>query len=93
VDAAFLLYRHAAQKGDAAAAFMLARIVDPADETPSGTLKKAAESALEWYRNAQQGKHPEAGASIARLKTWVEKQASTGDADAQRLLKLFPAAM
>lgn len=93
IDAAFLVYRYAAQKGDANAAFKLARIVDPADETPSGTLKKSPESALEWYRSAAEGKHPEAGASIARLKTWVEKQASTGDAEAQRVLKLFPSAM
>ncbi|MCC7048248.1 MAG: sel1 repeat family protein [Alphaproteobacteria bacterium] len=92
IDAAFLVYRYAAQKGDANAAFKLAKIVDPADDTPSGTLKKAPESALEWYRSAAGGKHPEAGASIARLKAWVEKQAGTGDADAQRLLKQFPAA-
>ncbi|MCC6469283.1 MAG: sel1 repeat family protein [Alphaproteobacteria bacterium] len=91
IDAAFLVYRYAAQKGDANAAFKLAKIVDPADDTPSGTLKKAPESALEWYRSAAEGKHPEAGASIARLKTWVEKQAGAGDADAQRLLKQFPA--
>lgn len=89
VDAAFLLYRHAAQKGDANAALRLARLLDPADDAPSGSLKKGAESALEWYRSAESAKLPEAAGAIDRLKAWVQKQADSGDAEAQRMLKRF----
>lgn len=89
IDAAFLLYRHAAQKGNASAALKLARLLDPADETPSGSLKKGAESALEWYRSAEASKLPEAAGAIVRLKAWVQKQADAGDAEAQQMLKRF----
>jgi TPR repeat protein len=89
IDAAFLLYRAAAQKGDAGAAVKLGRLFDPADQTPTGSLKKSADSALDWYRQAAGAKHPDAEAGLARLKTWAEQQAGTGDADAQRVLKRF----
>ncbi|MBL8705884.1 MAG: hypothetical protein JNM30_13615 [Rhodospirillales bacterium] len=89
IDAAFLLYRAAAQKGDAGAAVKLARLFDPADQTPSGSLKKSADSAFDWYRQAAGAQHPDAAGGLARLKAWVEQQAGTGDADAQRVMKRF----
>lgn len=89
IDAAFLLYRAAAQKGDAGAAAKLGRLFDPADATPTGSLKKSADSAFDWYRQAAEAKHPDAEPGLTRLKAWVEKQATAGDAEAQRVLKRF----
>lgn len=89
IDAAFLLYRAAAQKGDAGAAVKLGRLFDPADPTPTGSLKKSADSAFDWYRQAAEAKHPDAEPGLTRLKTWAETQAQAGDAEAQRVLKRF----
>jgi cytoskeletal protein RodZ len=88
-DAAFLLLEFAADSGNAAAALAVARYYDPTDKEPSGTIYKNSESAYDWYTEALAGGQENAGTRMAKLRSWVEEQASQGSSEARELLNTW----
>src|SRR5690606_13316622 len=85
---AMLLYFFAARGGHADAAFDLATFNDPNRhaETPSLMNEPDAFQAYRWYRQAEEAGHDTASARLTELRTWAERAAGTGDAEAERLL-------
>jgi hypothetical protein len=88
-DAAFLLLEYAADSGSAEAAMLVARYYDPADDMPSGTIRKNPETAYNWYMEALNGGREEVRQHITNLRQWVEAQAEQGSVEAQQLLKVW----
>lgn len=88
-DAAFLLLEYAAESGHAGAAFSVGRYYDPTSDTPSGTIRKNASSAYEWYQVAFDNGRAEAAAEQARLKLWVQEKAAKGFWESEQLLKTW----
>ena len=86
-DAAFLLFEYAAETGNAEAAKYVARYYDPTDDFPSGTIRKNPEIAYGWYQKALAGGHEDVQLNMAKLRIWVEEQASQGSNEARQLLK------
>jgi TPR repeat protein len=86
-DAAFLLFEYAAETGNGEAAKYVARYYDPTDDFPSGTIRKNPEIAYDWYQKALAGGHEDVQLNMAKLRTWVEEQASQGSNEARQLLK------
>ena len=86
-DAAFLLLEYAADSGNAEAALAVARYYDPADNEPSGTIRKNPQTAYNWYREALTGGQEKAKKNLAQLRSWVEAQADEGSHEARELLK------
>lgn len=89
-DAAFLLLEYAADSGIAEAALAVARYYDPTDTESSGTIRKNAESAYDWYTEALAGGQNTAKTRLAQLRSWVEEQATQGSAEARELLNTWP---
>ncbi len=85
-DAAFLLLEYAADSGNPAAALAVGRYYDPADDGPSGTIRKNPETARDWYREALKGGRPEAQRLLDRLHDWLAEQARQGSREARELL-------
>ena len=85
---AHLLYFFAARTGHAASAFVLAEMFDPNYFTKDTSLigRPDPVQASKWYRNAVNNGYAQAGERLKQLKQWVVKRASTGDAEARRLL-------
>jgi hypothetical protein len=86
-DAAFLLLEYAADSGHGEAAFLVACYYDPTDSSPSGSIRKNAQSAYEWYRAAVQNGQPEASDRLARLKASIREKAVQGSWESEQLLK------
>jgi TPR repeat protein len=83
-----LLYFFAARGGNAEAAFALAASYDPNHRTEASSLLAEADSyqAYRWYREAREAGHESASERLAELRTWAERAAGTGNAEAERLL-------
>ena len=86
-DAAFILLEYAAETGNGEAAKYVARYYDPTDDFPSGTIRKNPEIAYDWYQKALAGGHEDVQQNMAKLRIWVEEQASQGSNEACQLLK------
>jgi len=86
-DAAFILLEYAAESGNAEAALEVARFYDPTFEGSSGTIQKDPAAAYEYYQVALAGGQNEAKAHLKKLRSWVEKEAAKGSAQAQELLR------
>jgi TPR repeat protein len=85
-DAAFLLLEYAAESGHPEAAFLVAGYYDPTDGAPSGTIRKNAQIAYDWYRSAAKGGEAEASQRLERLKAWVREKATQGAWESKQLL-------
>ncbi len=88
-DAAFLLLEYAADSGNAEAALAVGRYYDPADDQPSGTIRKNPETAHDWYSIALKSGQPEAQRLLDRLHQWLEDQARQGSREARELLNTW----
>lgn len=89
-DAAFLLLEYAAESGNAEAAMAVGEYYDPVLELPSGSIRKNATHAVEWYQISLAGGHAESGDRLTTLREWVVARAENGDADAKALLETWP---
>lgn len=89
-DAAFLLLEYAAESGNAEAAMSVGEYYDPSLDLPSGSIRKNATHAFEWYQMSLAGGHAESGNRLTTLRRWAVARAEDGDADAQALLKTWP---
>ena len=85
-DAAFLLLEYAAESGNAEAALAVGRYYDPADEEPSGSIRKNPTTAFEWYQEALTKGQKDAHNHLAQLRLWVEEKAKQGSSQAKELL-------
>jgi hypothetical protein len=90
-DDAYLLYRFAANKGDARAALVLGTQADPAYYTTAGNILPGPqpEQAIKWYRMASAEGNAEAGARLKALRGRLEQASAAGDPQADRLLLLW----
>lgn len=86
-DAAFLLLEYAAESGNAVAALDVGRYYDPANEEPSGSIRKNPTTAFEWYQEALSKGQKDAHNHLAKLRLWVEEKAKQGSSQANELLK------
>ncbi len=86
-DAQFLLLEYAAEKGNPEAALAVGCFYDPAYKGPSGTIRKNAATAYEWYQVALAAGLDEARKRLAELRRWVEQEAAQGSGEAKELLK------
>lgn len=86
-DAAFLLLEDAAQKGNAAAMYMVAQFYDPQSRLPRGSLPVDLTQARRWYEAALQKGHAEARPALDALRAYAKTQADKGDAEAAALLQ------
>ena len=85
---AYLLYFFAARNGNADAALELGTQADPAYYSVGTSNLDAPDAgqAYKWYRMAAAAGSTEAERRLAELRGRVELQATTGDAQAQRLM-------
>ena len=86
-DAAFLLLEYVAEEGNPEAALAVARFYDPAHEGPSGTIRKDAANAYEWYQKALAGRQEGAETHLEKLRQWLQEQAEQGSGESRELLK------
>lgn len=102
--AAFLVYRHAAEQGSAAAQLELASFYDPMTPAKAGFPHDGVQAA-DWYERAALTGLAEAqrklglllakgGAGLtadtAKAKTWLQQAAAQNDADAKKALDGLP---
>lgn len=80
-DAVFRLYYYAAQNGDPEAIRLYAETIDPS-KPAWGSIKKDGAEAWDYY-----GRLPDGQEDRARLKTWTETQARTGNSAARDWLE------
>jgi hypothetical protein len=85
---AYLLYRYAANHGDARAALLLGTQADPAYHSSDNTIlpQPEPEQAIKWYRMAGAEGDTEAAARLKALRALLERASAAGDAQADRLL-------
>ena len=90
-DDAYLLYRYAANHGNAEAALLLGTRADPAYYTAAGNILPEAEpeQAIKWYRMASEEGNAEAVARLQVLRGRLEQASAAGDTQADRLLLLW----
>jgi TPR repeat protein len=103
--AAFLVFRQAAEQGNAAAQLELASFYDPLTQPRRGSFTPDGQRAAEWYERAALAGLPEAqrklgllltkgGAGLpadpTRAKTWLQQAAAQNDADARKALDALP---
>lgn len=83
-----LLFFFAARGGHGGAAFDLAAAHDPNHHSTDASLAPEPDpfQAYRWYRTAREAGHESADERLVALKSWAEDAASTGDAEAERLL-------
>jgi TPR repeat protein len=83
-----LLYFYAARSGHADSAFQLASAYDPNHHDPAASLlpEPDAFQAYKWYTQALEGGVDEARARLDALRDWAEREAQTGNAEAEQLL-------
>jgi hypothetical protein len=89
---AYLLYRYAANHGEAQAALLLGTRADPAYYTAAGNILPGPEpeQAIKWYRIAGAEGNTDARARLQALRGRLEQASASGDAQAERLLLLWP---
>jgi TPR repeat protein len=90
-DDAYLLYRYAANHGEAQAALLLGTRADPAYYKADGNILPAPEpeQAIKWYRIASAKGNAEAVARLQALRGRLEQASAAGDEQADRLLLLW----
>jgi len=90
-DDAYLLYRFAANHGEARAALLLGTRADPAYYTAAGNILPGPEpeQAIKWYRMAGAEGNAEALARLKALRGRLEQASAAGDVQADRLLLLW----
>lgn len=83
-----LLTFFAARGGHAGAAFALATSYDPNHHSETTSLMKEPDpfQALRWYKVARDAGHDEADERLTNLRSWAERAAEDGNAEAERLL-------
>jgi hypothetical protein len=88
---AYMLYRYAANKGDARAALVLGTQADPAYYNADGNILPGPEpeQAIKWYRMASAEGNAEAGTRLKALRGRLEQASAAGDPQADRLLLLW----
>ena len=91
-DDAYLLYRYAANHGEAQAALLLGTRADPAYYTAAGNIlsEPEPEQAIKWYRMAGAEGNAEAMVRLQALRGRLEQASAAGDVQANRLLLLWP---
>lgn len=89
---AYLLYRYAANHGDARAALVLGSQADPAYHSSDNSIlpEPEPEQAIKWYRLASKEGNAEAATRLDALHALLERASATGDARANRLLLQWP---
>jgi len=103
--AAFLVFRHAAEQGNAAAQLELAAFYDPLSQPARGGFTPDGARAADWYERAALAGLPEAqrklglllakgGAGLAadatKARTWLQQAAAQNDTDARKALDALP---
>jgi len=103
--AAFLVFRGAAETGNAAAQLELAAFFDPLTQPARGGFTADGARAADWYERAALGGLAEAqrklglllakggaglAADTAKAKTWLQQAAAQNDADAKKALEALP---
>jgi hypothetical protein len=90
-DDAYLLYRFAANHGEAQAALVLGTQADPAYYTAAGNILPGPEpeQAIKWYRMAGAEGSADAKARLKALRGRLEQASAAGDPQADRLLLLW----
>jgi len=85
---AYLLYRYAANHGEARAALALGTQADPAYHSAANSILPGPEpeQAIKWYRMAVADGNKEAAARLKALRKRTEQAAAAGDEQAQRLM-------
>jgi len=85
---AYLLYRYAANHGDALAALVLGSQADPAYHSSDNTIlpEPEPEQAIKWYRLASSEGNAEAATRLEALHALLERESAAGDTRADRLL-------
>ena len=88
LDDAYLLYRYAANHGEARAALALGTQADPAYHSAANSILPGPEpeQAIKWYRMAVADGNKEAASRLKALRKRTEQAAAAGDEQAQRLL-------
>jgi hypothetical protein len=88
LEDAYLLFRYAANHGNAQAALVLGSQADPAYHTADGSFLPEAEpeQAIKWYRMAGAEGNEEAVSRLQALHGQLQQAAAAGDAQARRLL-------
>jgi hypothetical protein len=90
-DDAYLLYRFAANHGNAQAALVLGTQADPAYYTAAGNILPGPEpeQAIKWYRMAGAEGNADAKTRLKALRGRLEQASAAGDPQADRLLLLW----
>jgi hypothetical protein len=90
-DDAYLLYRFAANHGNAQAALVLGTQADPAYYTAAGNILPGPEpeQAIKWYRMAGAEGNADAETRLKALHGQLEQASAAGDPQADRLLLLW----
>jgi len=86
-DAAFLLYRNAGTRGHGPSSMLTGSYYDPTDGAPKGTIKADAAQAYAWYKRAAEVRVADVPTRLTRLRSWVEREAAAGSADAKQVLE------
>lgn len=83
-----LLYFFAARGGDPDAAFELGKMYDPNSFSTETSLMEEPDpfQAYKWYSQARQGGVAAAGERLDALHDWTEREAQSGNAEAEQLL-------
>lgn len=83
-----LLYFFAARSGHAPSAFELASANDPNHHSPESSLLPDPDpfQAYKWYSEALEGGVTEAEERLDALHTWAEREAQSGNSQAEQLL-------
>jgi TPR repeat protein len=105
LNGAFLVWRRAAEAGNASAQLELASFYDPLVTPPKAGFTPDGARAADWYERAALAGNPEAqrryglllakgGAGLAadpgRAKSWLQQAAAQNDAEAKKALETLP---
>lgn len=105
MNGAFLVWRRAAEAGNAAAQVELARFYDPLGQQPKAEFPVDGARAADWYERAALAGLVDAqrrlglllakgggglNADPAKARTWLEQAAAQNDADAKKALAALP---
>jgi hypothetical protein len=105
MNAAFLVWRRAAEAGNASAQVELASFYDPLETPPKAGFAPDGARAADWYERAALAGNPEAQrkyglllakggpglpADQGRAKAWLQQAAAQNDAEAKKALETLP---
>jgi hypothetical protein len=105
LDGAFLVWRHAAEAGDAQAQLELAAYYDPLATPPRAGFAPDGVRAADWYERAALAGLPEAQrkygmlltkggaglpADLGKARSWLQQAAAQNDAEAKKALDALP---